>query len=1179
VKEKIEQLAHGVMTYELPAIKLSEEKISLKLTVGKRHSESVTISNDANIHMKGLVYSTNPRVIPETTQFIGCENIIEFTVNTEYAEVSDHILGELCFVTNCGEMTLPFDIEITSPIIKTINGRIYNMHQFAALARSNWEEARRLFTAPEFESFLRYNEPQSIFLWERLLKSPLVDNAMEQFLIATRKKLPVKLIISKNELRYDVGQSSFADGIKISRSNWGYVNYSVSCDSDFIEIEQESITSEDFDANEFEFKFIIHPENMHIGINCGTITITGCGQQLVIPVTCHAGNPEKARLSHKIKTNKLLIKALENHISYVMNQIPEARYIAEANALMDEYDKIPGADLLLTRLYRAKLLRLVGKESPALSVLNNISDEELDEASVYAKAMFTYLRIEKMETPSPELLEDLYELCQLHPEKPQLQLLVLKVDERYKKNIRARLDELHILFDKGCHSALLLTEASMILNQEPLLLKETGTFDTTVMLFSLKRNNCSRDLASQFTSLVLRQKAYVKVNYNILALIYEKYQLKDTLTAICQTLIRGYRKESRYFKWYQKGAEENIRISDLYEYYMYSIDRQPEEELDQAVLMYYVYNSKLNDRRLAYLYANIVLHKDSNPIVYENYKEKLRIFTIQQMRTGKNDINLAVLYNDSLSDPNYAKQFSEHLSKVIFRYDVNCSNPNMKYICVAHKELDDEVIVPLIGGKAQIDIFTSDALIFMLDALNNRYVLSDDVELIPLMSGDGFAPKAYKYDRDNSMLIVNLAAKAHQMRRFDQIGLELRKQAAALSGISESSRESYISELVLYYYDHAQEEVAEDDLKKLNYKMLGTVRRSKFISLLVLREHYDLAFEIMKTCGFEGVETKILEKFATSLSTKELTKYDRTLCNIMYALFLNGRRHERIIIYLVNYFGGLTQSMYAIWQEACLAQCATADFDERILGQILFTESYLPYAENIYVHYYRRQKNRNLTKAYFNYLSYKYLISDIPISANIMEILKRDSYYETNDMVMLACLKQFAMADELSQEEQELAKKWLEIVDSKGKVLPCFRRLSRYFRLPENMDDKVYIEYRTNPEHRVTIHIASRQDGKRVVREETMRNVCYGIFIKEIILFAQESIEYVISEDDAEKVISTEKHTLTGPSDEPVNDKSRFASINAIIKARNELDRGKAIGLLNDYVKKEFAISQLFHEI
>lgn len=1179
VKEKIEQLSRGIMTYELPRVKLSEDKLNFTVEVGSRQTGSVTIGNEADVHMKGLVYSTNPKFLVGQTQFVGSESSIEYTVNAEFSSVNEHIIGELCFITNCGEITLPYNITVEPPVLKTIAGPVYNMYQFAALARENWSEARRVFTTAEFETFLGYYEEKSLFLWERLLKSPSTDNAMEEFFVATHKKLGVTIEASKKELRYDVGASSFSDSLKIRKNNWGYVSLSVASDVNFLEPEQEVIRYEDFNASEFELKYIIYPERMKPGYNTGNLTISGSGLQISVPVTCRLPGRDKETAAAMRGYNRLVIKAMENYISYAMNQIPAGRYVSEAMSVIDRYETMQDADTVLAKLYRANLLKISGKESPSASLINSITEEEYGNASVYARALYLYLNAEKTTTNKPEYMEGLYALCSAYPEELTIRLFVLKADERYRKNPKLRLDELKILYEKGCRSPLMLIEAAKIYNMDPRFVKELGSFETAAVVYSLKTGYCSRDLASQFTELVLRAKTYVKLYYNALVLIYDRFQLKDTLIAICQTLIRGYKKDNRYFKWYQKGVEENIRISDLYEYYMYSMNADVEENLDQSVLMYYVYNSKLNDRRLAYLYANIVLHKDSNPIVYENYKEKLRIFAIQQMRAGKNDKMLSILYNDSLCDENYEKQFSEHLSKVLFRCEVTCTNPLMRYVCVSHKELEEEVIVPLINGEAQIDLFTDDAKVFLLDAANNRYTLPDEVKIESLLASDDLSITAYKCDRDNAKLILNMAEKAHKMRKYDTASIELRKQAAALEGLSDKGRETYLGELVFYFYDHSQDELSEEDLKKLDYKMLNAARRGKFIGLLILREQYTHAFQLIEECGFGEADIKLLEKFAVSLPPAVLNSYNKTLCDLMYFLFLNGRRNEKILIYLVNYYNGLTSNMFDVWQEACIVQCATSDFDERLLGQILFTESYLPYGEQIYAHYHRRSKNRALTKAYFNYLSYKYLVSDVPISSASMEILKRDAYYESNDMVILACLKQLAAAAELTVEEQEFARNWLEVMDSKGKILPCFTAFSRYFRLPENMEDKVYIEYRTNPEHRVMIHIATRQDGKRVVKEEPMRNVCYGIFVKEIVLFAQETVEYVISDDDGSSVTGTEKHTLTGPAADNAKSKSRFASINGIIKARNARDKSKSIELLNEYVKREFAISQLFHEI
>ena len=1180
MKEKIEQLAKGYMSYELPNIVLSCEKLSMPVMLGKRASASVTVKNEADAHMKGLVYSTDPRVTVVTNQFVGGENPVEFYCNAKSASVGEKISGQLCFVTDCGEITLPYVFTVIPPEIKSVGGPIRNMVQFAALARNNQAEAKRLFLSDDFDDFLEYYEPGSVLLRERLLKSPSSSVALEEFLVGTHKKMKVDIDSSEQEKTYNVGFSSFSDSIKIIKSNWGYISLNVAASASFIEVETESISNEDFIGQEYDLKYVIYPERMAPGVNNCTITISGCGVTKTIAISCRLPHEDKVKIEEERRKNRLLIRLTENYLAYAMNKIPAGRFVSEAKALLDRLELIESSDHLLIRLYRAYLIRISGKESPAWAILNNISDEELAHATPLSKGLYFRLCAARNEEDRQTYMSQLYTLIEVNEDDDFLRLLLLITEEKYKKNPRLCFDELKSMYEHGSRNAIMLFMAAELLNREPLLLKDLDSFEVNAVFFALKWDYCCRDTAAQFTSLVLRARSYTKVYYNILSKIYERFQLKDTLTAICQLLIKGYRKESRYFKWYQKGVEENIRISDLYEYYMYSLDRDIEENLDQTVLMYYVYNSKLNDRKLAYLYANIVLHKDSNPIVYENYREKLRMFANQQMRDGKNNKILSIIYNDCLCDDKAAGSFSEFLYKVIFRHELTCTNPLMRYVCVVHKELDDEVVVPLIGGQAQVDIFTDDAVVFALDAANNRYCLDEaELKLTRLISDDTLANIAYQTARDKYQLTLFLAEKAHKMRRFDAASLDLRKQVTALPGINEVSRNAYISELVLYYYDHSQEEISDEDLKKLDYQHLPSARRGKFIGLLILREQYDLAYKMMSECGFMDVDARLLEKYVLSLQPAQLNRYDKLHLDIIYYLFKSGRRNERILIYLVSFFNGLTQSLFDIWQEAVIAKCATSDFDERLLVQILFTESYLPYGEQIYIHYHRRAGNRVLTKAYFNYLAYKYLVADVALTAVGVENMKKDAYFETNDIVILALLKHYAQVAELTKEEQDFARTWLDVMCSKGKILPCFTNFAKYFRLPEDMDDKIYIEYRSNPDHHITIMLASRSEGKKVVREEPMRNVCYGIFIKELVLFTQETIEYVITDDDGKNISGTEKQVITGKNDPMNKSRSRFARINAIINARNLKDKSAAVSLLNEYVKNEFAISQLFHEI
>ncbi len=1179
MKEKIEQLSKGRMNFDLPRIILSDDRITLGVEMGKRQNVGITVGNDADMRMKGLVFSSNPKVTVLTGQFVGSESVIEVSVNAEYAQVGDKITGELGFVTDCGEIRLPYTFTVTPPVLISINGPVKNMRDFADLAKSNWTAARKLFASEEFSGFINYHEKKSAFLRERLLKSPSVDIAMEQFLVATHRKVPLTVEFEKQEIEYDCGLSNFSDSIKIKKNTWGFISLNVACDMPFMDPDRELIRNEDFIGDEYDLKYVIYPERMAEGTNFCTLSITGCGVSAEIGLTARIPHADPNSYIRERRLKNIGIRLTENLIAHEMNAIPVGRFVSEGQALMDDYEGIEGADAVFANLVRALLLKVAGKESPAVALLQSVTGNNEAVFTPFTKGLSYYLEARLNPEVKDVSLEKIYALQDANPEEYSLVLLSFLLEDRFTKNVKLGFDELNALYNAGCNSPLMYLYAARILNTEPLLLKDTGDFETRAIYFALKHNYCSRDVARQYTSLVLRNGNFLKIHYNILTAVYERFQLKDTLLAICQMLIRNYKKDNAYFKWYRRGVEENLRIGDLYEYYMYAHSGDFEEDLDQSVLMYYVYNSKLNERKLAYLYANIVLHKDSNPIVYENYKEKIRLFASQLMRDGKNNSALSIIYNDCLSDDASADRYDEYLHKVIFRNEIECENPLMRFVCVAHRELDDEMVVPLINGQAQIDIFSENYKVFLLDAANNRYVPDDNTKIEKLISDDSLVKKAYACNRDKDDLIVCLADRAHRMRKYDQVSVDLRKQLLTLNNVSAYASETMLAELVLYFYDHAQDEITEEDIEKLEYKLLTPARRGKLAGLLILREQYDAAYRLMSECGYEDVDIKLLEKFATSLPQQQLGSFDKLISDIMYYLFLAGRRDEKIVSYLDSFYNGMTGDMYDIWQVGVDMKLATSDMDERLLAQILFTESFLPYAEKVYAHYHRRMRDRSLARAYFNFLAYKYLVFDVPLTKNSIDNMRRDSYYETNDIVLLALLKNYAVTPDLTQDEIDFAKNWLDVLNSRGKILPCFMNFAKYFRIPEDMEDKVYISYKSNPSHRVIINLLTRVDGRKTIREEAMRDVCYGMFVKEIVLFAGESVDYIITDDDGKNVTQSERFTVTGNFVSSAGGKSRFARINAIINARNSRDKSKSVELLNEYVKNEFAISQLFREI
>ena len=113
-------------------------------------------------------------------------------------------------------------------------------------------------------------------------------------------------------------------------------------------------------------------------------------------------------------------------------------------------------------------------------------------------------------------------------------------------------------------------------------------------------------------------------------------------------------------------------------------------------------------------------------------------------------------------------------------------------------------------------------------------------------------------------------------------------------------------------------------------------------------------------------------------------------------------------------------------------------------------------------------------------------------------------------------------------------------VDSTGKPVPgteeyyaCDTLLLSCGLIPENeldvykRQERVFAVYKTSPAHTVKIRFSIRSEGnKGGWQEETMQNVCGGIFVKSWLLFAGETLVWQAMDDDGEDIVVTEKSEL-----------------------------------------------------
>ena len=98
-------------------------------------------------------------------------------------------------------------------------------------------------------------------------------------------------------------------------------------------------------------------------------------------------------------------------------------------------------------------------------------------------------------------------------------------------------------------------------------------------------------------------------------------------------------------------------------------------------------------------------------------------------------------------------------------------------------------------------------------------------------------------------------------------------------------------------------------------------------------------------------------------------------------------------------------------------------------------------------------------------------------------------------------------------------------------------------------------------------------------KKEVMTEMGYGIFIKELILFYGEQLEYYITEAIEEKEVIVEEKKRYYSEVNPIVIKTKYASINEILVAEKTKNSSRFLELLEQYCKEEYAVERHFNRI
>ncbi len=1189
------------------------DKLELMLSYGENCEGSFVIRVPEERYTYGYVSASDARMDCITKGFSGTEEI-HFCFRGEHMEKGEVCRGEFLVRCNRGEFMLPFEVRVQEEELLSSQGPIRNLIHFSNLAKANWQEAVSIFYSSRFEEMIREKEPQLYLCYKGLSAMKRNEHNMDQFLIAAGKKQRMGYFVEDSLLAVENPVEVWVLSLGIVRNGWGYTRLDVKTEGDFVFVEKVTITDDDFLGNRYKLSVYIDSERLHAGRNFGRVILWDNDISVEVPVEVYSSGqviPGRDIRREKRRNN---CKLTDIYQAFRLKEMNTAGWLKETDQLVQRMMSLDEKDMT-AKLYFAQILMTAERYNEAGWILEHVGDglEEGLEDTPELEAYYLYLMslLRRDEAYTRQVANQIARIYKEQGESWRVAWLLLYVSQEYERSITGKWLFLEEQFEQGCRSPIIYFEAVQLLNRNPALLRKIERFELQVLYYGNKKGILSPELLEQVYYLSGKVKEFSNLLYRILENCYEKTQDERIVKEICTLLIKGNRVEKKYYDWFKLGIEAGIRITNLYEYYMMSLDLDKEEEIPKIVLLYFTYQSNLSHAHAAYLYRYVIRKKEEYPDIFESYRNRISGFVKEQVQRERMSEHLDSIYHVFLTEDMVQRQNAAAILRILFSYQIKASNSMVKKAYVYQKGCVVPQVYPVTDESTWIPVYGRESCVVWEDFNGNRFLAGYPLGINHELADHPIVKRGAGYIEDNPFLDLYLyearemvyEANAELIGRLfrlwedDRFSPEVRREAAV--------------RIMKYYYHTEDKPHLSAYLETLPMNLLTRREASEAIKYMVFCRMDDLAYEWMNQFSPVLVDSKISASLLSAMIKKRESVADVRLLSYAFETFEKGKYTNEILRYLAMYYEGTAHDMYQIWKAALACGIDVRELSERLLIQMLFTESFVQEHGEVFKKYLKDAPEESVVCAYLIRRSYAYYLEGKSlngvaaerilqmygqecgltadgatpvsggrlISSGVPASSERSESHELPIICELACLKYFADARIQPDERQDalltqLLKKQLQ----NGIHLPWFMYYSKSEVDCSYLMDKTILEYHAKNDGVVKfrflpLHENFEESSWKIVN---MYPVCRRVFFTEQVLFFGESLQYEILEEVDGSDVVMKSGVLKKDEDDETHLHGRFHAINTLLEAK-ALHREKQFeGLLEDYLKKDFINEHIF---
>ncbi|MBQ9991004.1 MAG: hypothetical protein IJP31_08705 [Lachnospiraceae bacterium] len=1176
---------------KLQDLQFSCEKIELYLENNQAAGNFRAKSREGKL-LKGYLTCPDPRLKIDPVKFQGEEVEIHLSFEGRGPKQKEAVEGILTFISNSGEAEISYVIRPREVRLESSLGEIRNLFHFTNLARSSWEEAVNLFFSPEFSELLESARGEEKELY-RGLKSTGSEQCVEEFLLAIRKKTPVVYHLEKEILTFENMEEDQKEEIRIDREGWGYTKLRLKKEGDFLSLEKDVLEESDFLGNSCHLPVYFHVDRLHRGKNYGAVFLEHAYGSMTIRIEVNQNQHHRMRVAIEKRRSikQMKVQLTELYVDFRAKRIAASRWRKETEQILGKMrftdERNPQGKLFMAHLYISTDKRLEGKWH--LDRVGRMIQEDKDPVA-YAYYLYLNTLLNEDVEYQEKVREKVEELYYQNESSWQIAWLMLHLSREFHggsivsssdtvNSVMKKWDFLLEVFRAGCTSPVLYTEAVMLLNFQPTLLMELGSLELRILRFGQSRCMLSEEVKGIVQYLSLREKEYSEGLFRLLESICLTEDNPEMLQSLCSLLIKGNKKENRYFPWYERAVLEGLKITRLYEYYMLSLDRSKKIDIPRMVLLYFSYETSLSYPNAAYLYRYVHEQRETMEDLYLAYAPRIERFMVKQLYSGKINRDLGYLYEHLLVPDMLTPDNASALEKIMFIHSFYGKEEADEYLIAVHKHLKEETRGEFYQGRARLPLFGKNYLLFRENRWGERFLVKEEEHPSAFVDLDSLSKCLGTYTCDDLGLALYCCEEKGGWQPVREENEEHFVFLSEYPEVKEEEKQLLRSRLMDYYEEADRMMELDNWLENCTPDALDRKEREKLIDQMIARGYYEKAYHFVLVYGPEQVNPKSLVRIGTYM-LEEDTEEKEDLLWLMDTAWQKGKYNPALLNFLAeNYRGGCRQ-MAALFQAAKEFDGEVYKLSERILAQILFSGTNVKEDVQIFKAYVAEGAKTPLEAAYLTWCAREYLADrremDGYFIRDILRVYGRSE--RLHPITHLACLKYFALfPEEKKPEEEEIIRDFLwEALRRKEWHFPFLYAYKDYPEM-EILSDKSILFYQGNADERVVLHYREKEAGEAAAYlSENMDELYGGLFSREFVLFSKEELEYYIIAQQENQEQLTQKGILNRKEEPLYGKKSRFGMINQMAEALDRREYAEAEELLEEYWRLDDLVKKAF---